>query len=54
MFEPLLPLNFLRRAARLFPEKTAVVDGEWRYTYLSWKARPSPVQCVAADGRGAG
>jgi len=30
MFEPLLPLNFLRRAARLFPAKTAVVDGERR------------------------
>ena len=33
MFEPLLPLNFLRRAARLFPDKTAVVDGARRYTY---------------------
>ena len=33
MFEPLLPLHFLRRAARLFPEKTAVVDGARRYTY---------------------
>jgi fatty-acyl-CoA synthase len=33
MFEPLLPLNFLRRAARLFPDKIAVVDGERRYSY---------------------
>ena len=33
MFEPLSPLHFLRRAARLFPEKTAVVDGARRYTY---------------------
>jgi acyl-CoA synthetase (AMP-forming)/AMP-acid ligase II len=39
MFEPLLPLNFLRRAARLFPAKTAVVDGEWRYTYHELEAR---------------
>ena len=39
MFEPLLPLNFLRRAARLFPAKTAVVDGAWRYTYRELEAR---------------
>src|SRR5256712_1169856 len=39
MFEPLLPLNFLRRAARLFPHKTAVVDGVRRYTYRDLEAR---------------
>jgi fatty-acyl-CoA synthase len=39
MFEPLLPLNFLRRAARLFPAKTAVVDGARRYTYHELEAR---------------
>src|SRR5215813_2066979 len=39
MFEPLLPLNFLRRAARLFPAKTAVIDGERRYTYGELEAR---------------
>jgi len=39
MFEPLLPLNFLRRAARLFPAKTAVVDGAQRYTYHELEAR---------------
>src|SRR5215471_7516599 len=39
MFEPLLPLNFLRRAARLFPHKTAVVDGARRYTYRDLEAR---------------
>jgi len=39
MFEPLLPLNFLRRAARLFSHKTAVVDGERRYTYGDLEAR---------------
>lgn len=33
MFEPLLPLSFLHRAVRLFPERTAVVDGERRYTF---------------------
>jgi acyl-CoA synthetase (AMP-forming)/AMP-acid ligase II len=39
MFEPLLPLNFLRRAARLFPDKVAVVDGERRYSYRALVAR---------------
>ena len=39
MFEPLLPLNFLRRAARLFPDKTAVVDGARRYTYRDLETR---------------
>lgn len=39
MFEPLSPLHFLRRAARLFPDKTAVVDGARRYTYRTLEAR---------------
>jgi fatty-acyl-CoA synthase len=39
MFEPLLPFNFLRRAARLFPEKTAVVDGPHRYSYRALAGR---------------
>src|SRR5262249_34422120 len=39
MFEPLLPLNFLRRAARLFPHKTAVIDEARRYTYRDLEAR---------------
>ncbi len=33
MFEPLLPLSFLHRATRLFPDRLAVVDGAFRYTY---------------------
>jgi len=39
MFEPLLPVNFLYRAARLFPDKVAVVDGECRYTYRALAVR---------------
>src|ERR671923_1934170 len=39
MFEPLLPLMFLHRAARLFPDKVAVVDGEQRYAYRTLAAR---------------
>ncbi|PYV16049.1 MAG: o-succinylbenzoate--CoA ligase, partial [Acidobacteria bacterium] len=33
MFQPLLPVEFLRRAARFFPEKPAVIDEPKRYTY---------------------
>jgi fatty-acyl-CoA synthase len=39
MFEPFLPLMFLQRAARLFPDKIAVVDAERRYTYRTLAAR---------------
>ena len=39
MFEPLLPVNFLRRAARLFPDRVAVVDGKRRDTYRTLAAR---------------
>ncbi|HEY7493435.1 MAG TPA: long-chain-fatty-acid--CoA ligase [Candidatus Tectomicrobia bacterium] len=39
MFEPLSPLHFLHRAARLFPQKTAVVDGARRYTYRALELR---------------
>ena len=39
MFEPLLPVNFLSRAARLFPDKLAVIDGHRRYTYRTLAAR---------------
>ncbi len=33
MFRPMLPLDFLNRSRRLFPDKTAVVDGETEHTY---------------------
>ncbi|GIX49652.1 MAG: fatty-acid--CoA ligase [Candidatus Tectimicrobiota bacterium] len=39
MFLPLTPLHFLQRAARLFPTKTAVVDGARRYTYATLQER---------------
>ncbi|ABB16086.1 acyl--CoA ligase family protein [Carboxydothermus hydrogenoformans] len=35
----LTPLWFLKRAAYVFPEKTAVVDGERRFTYREFKER---------------
>ena len=36
---PLLVDDFLRRAAELYPDKTAVVDGERRYSYREFQER---------------
>src|SRR4029078_7927791 len=36
---PLLINDFLRRAARLYPEKTAVVDGPRRFSYARFQER---------------
>jgi fatty-acyl-CoA synthase len=36
---PLLLNDFLRRAAKLYPNKTAVVDGDQRYTYRQYQER---------------
>jgi fatty-acyl-CoA synthase len=38
-FVPLTPLSHLIRAARVFPERTAVVDGAFRATYAEYHAR---------------
>jgi fatty-acyl-CoA synthase len=36
---PLLIGDFLRRAAKLYPNKTAIVDGEKRFTYAQFRDR---------------
>ena len=36
---PLLINDFLRRAAKLYPDKTAIVDGKLRLTYRDFQAR---------------
>ena len=36
---PLLVDDFLRRAARVYPEKTAIVDGELRLSYRQFAER---------------
>ncbi len=36
---PLLINDFLRRAAKLYPDKTAIVDGDLRITYRQFQAR---------------
>ena len=39
MHVPLLVNDFLHRAAQLYPEKIAIVDGERRFTYRDFQAR---------------
>jgi fatty-acyl-CoA synthase len=38
-FAALTPLNFLARAAAIYPDKIAVIDGERRFTYRQFAAR---------------
>jgi fatty-acyl-CoA synthase len=38
-FEPLTPLQFLERSARVFPDKTGIVDGDLRLTYADFRER---------------
>jgi fatty-acyl-CoA synthase len=38
-FAPLTPISFLERSARVYPEKTAIIDGERRISYRNMFAR---------------
>ncbi len=38
-FQPLTPLSFLDRSARLFPDRIAVVDGQTRFTHREFHER---------------
>src|SRR5437879_10008009 len=38
-FAALSPLGFLARSAAIYPDKTAVIDGERRFTYREFYAR---------------
>jgi fatty-acyl-CoA synthase len=38
-FAPLSPLGFLRRAAMVYPDKVAVIDGQRRFTYRQFYER---------------
>ncbi|QXT41053.1 AMP-binding protein [Gymnodinialimonas ceratoperidinii] len=50
-FVPLTPLSHLARAARVFPRRTAVVDGAHRKTYAEYHARVSRLaSALAARG----
>ena len=36
---PLSPVSFLKRSARIYPDKTAIIDGETRLTYRRFEQR---------------
>ena len=38
-YQPLTPISFLERSARLFPDRPAVIDGETRFTYREFRQR---------------
>ena len=39
METPLTPLEFARRARKLYPERVAVIDGDSRWTYAQFLDR---------------
>jgi fatty-acyl-CoA synthase len=52
---PLLVNDFLRRAADLYPDKLAIVDGDRRYTYRDFQARVNQLsRALTALGIGQG
>jgi fatty-acyl-CoA synthase len=38
-YQPLTPMSFLARAAQIFPEHTAIIQGEQRFSYAQFHAR---------------
>ena len=52
-FEPLSPLQFLERAAGIFPDRTSVIHGDRRYTWSETYARCRRL-AGALKGRGIG
>ena len=52
-FVPLSPIGFLERSAMVYPDKTAVVHGERRFTYAELYARCRRLAGALA-GRGVG
>ncbi|MDP6530314.1 MAG: acyl-CoA synthetase [Arenicellales bacterium] len=54
-FEPLSPISFLRRAAQVVPEHTAIIHGERRTSYLQfWERSCRLASALAAHGIGPG
>ncbi len=54
-FVPLTPLGFLVRTAAVYPDRTAVIHGERRYTWRrALRALPPPRRGAAARGIGRG
>ena len=47
----LTPIEFARRARRLYAQREAVIDGDLRYTYEAFLARCDRWSaCLAKDG----
>ena len=42
MKRPLTPLDFVRRAIKIYPDRTAILHGDLRYTYRQWGERLAP------------
>jgi fatty-acyl-CoA synthase len=54
-FQPLTPLSFLKRAATVFPDRTAVIDGAKRFSYREFYGRCRRLASIlAARGVGRG
>ena len=54
-YQPLTPLSFLERAARVFPERTAVIHGRQRFTYEEFYGRSRRLaSALAVRGVGRG
>ncbi len=50
-YEPLSPISFLKRAARVYPDRIAVVHGSWRYDYRTLYERARRLAAaIAAAG----
>jgi fatty-acyl-CoA synthase len=50
-FRPMTPIQFLRRAADIFPDRTAVIHGEVKYT---WREHERRCRMLASALKGAG
>ncbi|MEE4025088.1 AMP-binding protein [Gordonia sp. PKS22-38] len=48
-FAPLSPVSFLSRAAAVFGERTAIVDGELTFTYAEFHQRSGQLTAALAD-----
>ncbi|MCF3973857.1 acyl-CoA synthetase, partial [Paracoccus salsus] len=54
-FQPLTPLNFLERAANVFPDHTAIVHGDLRRSYAAFYSRSRQLaSSLSRDGIGRG
>jgi len=54
-YEPLTPISFLERSAAVYPDKTAIIHGDLRYTYREFYERSCRLaSALAARGIGVG